>query len=266
MKAADARVLLTGASGGIGRALCATLRAHGAKVLGTGRTDAPAGLCDAWVRADITTEAGIAAVTEAAMRWRATVVVHAAGLPCFAPLAQTTDADIDSVLATNLIAPMRLTRAMLPHLLAQSEAQVVFTGSALARIGLPGFALYGASKAGLHGFAESLRRELADTSVRVKTLAPRSTRTAFNDPSVEAFNRATGTASDPPERVAQALIALLEGRRAECFIGFPEKLAVRLNGLLGGLMDGAFSRHRRALRQASPSSARPAEVVRAALR
>lgn len=264
MKAAQARVLLTGASGGIGRVLCATLRAHGAKVLGTGRTDAPAGLCDAWVRADITTEAGIAAVTEATIRWRATVVVHAAGLPCFAPLAQTTD--IDSVLATNLIAPMRLTRALLPHLLAQSEAQVVFIGSALARIGLPGFALYGASKAGLHGFAESLRRELADTSVRVKTLAPRSTRTAFNDPSVAAFNQSTGTASDPPERVAQALIALLEGRRAERFIGFPEKFAVRLNGLLGGLMDGAFSRHRRALRQAGPGSAHPAEVVRAALR
>ena len=71
---------------------------------------------------------------------------------------------MQAVLQANLLAPMLLTQALLPHLLRQPRAQVVFVGSALGRIGLPGFSVYGASKAGLHGFAEALRRELADTA------------------------------------------------------------------------------------------------------
>jgi short-subunit dehydrogenase len=142
---------------------------------------------------------------------------------------------------------MLLTRALLPHLLAQPRAQVVCVGSALGRIGLPGFSAYSASKFGLRGFAEALRRELADSSVRVQYLGPRSTRTAFNDAGVEAYNRATGTAMDTPERVARALVELLRSERPERFLGYPETLAVRLNGLVGPWLDGAFARHRRSL-------------------
>jgi short-subunit dehydrogenase len=152
------------------------------------------------------------------------------------------------VLQANLLAPMLLTQALLPQLQRLPKAQVIFVGSATGRIGLPGFSVYGASKAGLHGFAEALRRELADTPVKVQVLGPRSTRTAFNDAGVEAYNRATGTAMDSPETVAAALLRLLESDAAERFIGFPERLAVRVNGLLGPWLDGAFARHRRSLR------------------
>ena len=113
---------------------------------------------------------------------------------------------MQAVLQANLLAPMLLTQALLPHLRGQPRAQVVFVGSALGRIGLPGFSVYGASKSGLHGFAEALRRELAGTPVRVQILAPRSTRTDFNGPAVDAYNRATGTAMDRPEVVAEALL------------------------------------------------------------
>ena len=113
----------------------------------------------------------------------------------------------------------------------------------------------GASKAGLHGFAEALRRELADGPVRVQILGPRSTRTGFNGSAVEAYNRATGTAMDAPEAVAAALLKLIESEAAERFIGFPERLAVRLNSLLGGLLDGSFTKHRRCL--PTPAQAQP---------
>jgi short-subunit dehydrogenase len=154
---------------------------------------------------------------------------------------------MQDVLQANLLAPMRLTQALLPQLLKQPRAQVVFVGSALGRIGLPGFSVYGASKAGLHGFAEALRRELGDTPVRVQILGPRSTRTGFNDAAVEAYNRATSTSMDSPEAVAGALLALIENESAETFLGFPERFAVRLNGLLGALLDSSFSKHRRCL-------------------
>jgi short-subunit dehydrogenase len=158
---------------------------------------------------------------------------------------------MEQVLQANLLAPMRLAQALLPQLLRQPRAQMVFVGSALGRIGLPGFSVYGASKAGLHGFAEALRRELADTPVQVQILGPRSTRTDFNGAAVEAYNQATGTAMDTPEAVAAALLRLIETEAAERFLGFPERLAVRLNGVLGVLLDGSFARHRRSVAAAS---------------
>jgi short-subunit dehydrogenase len=246
MKAATARVLLTGASGGIGQAMARALRNAGAQVMGVGRGErGPAGM--AWHRADLNEPCGVASVARAAGGWRANVVVHASGVPGFGPLASISPLQMEQVLQANLLAPMLLTQALLPQLLRLPRAQMVFVGSALGRIGLPGFSVYGASKAGLHGFAEALRRELADTPVRVQILGPRSTRTGFNGAAVEAYNEATGTAMDTPEIVAAALLALIESEAAESFVGFPERLGVRLNGLLGARLDGSFAKHRRSL-------------------
>lgn len=259
MKLADARVLLTGASGGIGRAAGAALQQAGAAVLGVGRAPAGSGH-QAWLQADLTRPEGIAAVAAAAARWQANVVVLAAGVPAFGPLAEQSPAALRAAVETNLVAPMLLAQALLPQLLAQERAQLVFVGSALGRIGLPGFSVYGASKGGLHVFAEALRRELAGGPVIVQTLGPRSTRTAFNGSAVDRYNTATGTAMDPPQRVADALVALIRSEQAERFIGYPERLAVRLNGALGAGMDGAFTRHRRSLAAATlqPASKGPA--------
>lgn len=259
MKAAQARVLLTGARGGIGQAMAAALLRSGAAVTGVGRgAHGPAigGVALPWVQADLTTPQGVASVAAAAAAWRANVVVQAAGVPAFGALATLPVAQLQASLQANLLAPMLLTQALLPHLLGQPQARLVFVGSALGRIGVPGFSVYGAGKAGLHGFAEALRRELAGTPVRVQTLAPRATRTSFNSPGVEAFNRATGTVSDSPEAVAAALLALIESGAAERYVGLPERLSVRLNGVLGGLLDGSFARHRQHLR-AQPRPAEP---------
>jgi short-subunit dehydrogenase len=257
MRAGQARVLLTGASGGIGSAMHALLQDAGAAVLGVGRGVGQAG--QPWVRADLATPAGVAAVASAAAAWRPNVVVHAAGVAAFGALAALPPERMAAVLQTNLLAPMLLTQALLPQLLALPHAQLVFVGSALGRIGLPGFSVYGASKAGLHGFAEALRRELAGGPVKVQILAPRSTRTSFNDGVVEAYNRATGTAMDTPQTVAAALLALIESGAAERFVGFPERLAVRLNGLLGAHLDGSFAKHRRCMD--SLPSAQPEGVM-----
>jgi short-subunit dehydrogenase len=251
MKPADARVLLTGASGGIGLAATLALQQAGAQVMGVGRSAAGPPALQHWVQADLSRPEGIAAVATAAARWQANVVVMAAGVPAFGALADQAPAEMRAVLETNLLAPMLLTHALLPQLLALPKAQLVFVGSAVGRIGLPGFSVYGASKGGLHLFAEALRRELADTPLRVQTLGPRSTRTAFNRAAVGRYNDATGTAMDTPEAVAAALVALIEGEQAERFIGYPERLAVRLNGALGPLMDRGFTRHRRSLAAAT---------------
>src|SRR5690606_24324400 len=138
MRAADARVLLTGASGGIGRPIALALREAGASVMGVGRAaDSPLPAGTSWVRADLTTVDGLAAVAGAAAGWRANVVVHAAGAPAFGPLADTPPAQMQAVLQANLLAPMLLTQALLPQLQRMPKAQVGIVGSSPGRSGLP---------------------------------------------------------------------------------------------------------------------------------
>lgn len=261
MKASEARVLLTGATGGIGQAAATALVQAGASVMLVGRS--PARLATQaralarecavprprveWYAADLIQVASLAGLGEVAAGWGCNVLVHNAGVPGFGRLEALDANAMAQVLHLNLFVPMLLTQTLLPHLCSLPQAQVICVGSVLGRLGLPGFSVYSASKFGLRGFAEALRRELGDTKVSVKYLGPRSTRTAFNSGAVQHYNEATATAMDAPEVAARALVQLLEGGAPERFLGFPEKLAVRLNGLAPGLLDGAFDKHRRSL-------------------
>jgi len=261
MKSADARILFTGAAGGIGQAACQLLIRSGASLLMVGRSPAKLSALarslppaegrvenrTRWHACDLTSAQAIDGLVAAARDWRCNVVVHGAGLPAFGRLESIAPEDMQRAIASNLLAPMMLTRGLLPYLRSLEKAQVMFIGSALGRIGLPGYSVYSATKFGLRGFAESLRRELGDTAVRVQYLGPRSTRTPFNEPAVEAYNRATGTAMDGVEVVARALLSALEDESSERFLGLPESLAVRINGAAPGLLDGAFAKHRAAL-------------------
>jgi short-subunit dehydrogenase len=250
-------VVLTGATGGIGSAIARELVVRGARVLLVARADgalaalartlAPAEdgrkQVDA-LAADVTSAAGRIAIRDAAIARGANALVNAAGLPCFGPLETLDDAAIEAALRTNLLAPMLLVRTLLQHLTRQPQARILSIGSALGRIGLPGFAAYSAGKFGLRGFSEALRRELADTPVRVQYLGPRTTRTAFEHSRVEAQNRASSAHVDTPERVAKVALRMLLAGTAERFLGFPEAPAGRVNGAFPRLLDGAFERRR----------------------
>jgi len=260
MRPTDARVLLTGATGGIGQATARALLQAGAALLLVGRSaerleQQAHQLVQAgstanrvrWTQADINRADDRALLAREAQRLDCNVVIHNAGVPAFGRLGALDPGAIDHVLQTNLLAPMLLTQALLPRLQGLPAAQLVFVGSVLGSIGLPGFSVYSASKFGLHGFAQALRRELQGSGVQVQYIGPRSTDTGFNDPAVRHYNQATGTAQDTPETVAGEILRLLQDGAAERFLGFPEKLAVRLNGLVPQWLDGSFRRHRESL-------------------
>lgn len=271
MKITNCRVLLTGATGGIGMEMANALVGAGASVMLVGRSPSRLGTqfrdllarhhvpfeTLAWHAVDLAKDGAPAELADVAADWGCNVVVHNAGLPAFGRIESVDPATMAKVLHLNLLVPMLLTQSLLPHMRRQAQAHVVCVGSALGRIGLPGFSVYCASKFGLRGFAESLRRELGGGSLHVQYLGPRSTRTAFNDSDVERFNQATKTSMDTPSVVARALLDLLDSEAAESFIGFPEKLAVRVNGAIPSLLDGSFARHRDAL----PATAPPAHRI-----
>lgn len=234
------RAVLTGASGGIGAAMAAALAPHCESLVVVGRDGNRLPRGHVAVAADLTTPAGRDAVARAANG--ANLLVNNAGVSEFVAFAAQDDAAMERILATNALAPMQLTRRLLPALLAQPAAVIVNVGSIMGYLGYPGCAAYCASKFALRGFSEALRRELADTRVRVCYLAPRTTRTAMNGRALDALNAELGNACDAPELVASELMTFLRRPKSERLIGMPESLFARINQLAPGLVDRALRR------------------------
>ena len=226
MQLPDCRVVLTGASGGIGLALAEQLCAAGAQVLAVSRQ--PEALADLLKRypqqlhqvaADLRSAAGRHAVLEAARHLGGVnLLLNAAGVNRFALLEQIDDEQIEEMLALNVVATLQLTRTMLPILRSQPHALVVNVGSTYGSIGYPGYAVYCASKFALRGFSEALRRELADTEVNVLYVAPRATRTSMNSSAAMALNAALKANVDEPESVAREVMRALL-KEADCSAG-----------------------------------------------
>ena len=244
MQLSTARVLLTGATGGLGQALAQQLVAHGATVLLAGRNaekletlktrfGSAVSLC----AADLTQTQGVLDLTQAAQAFKVNVLINNAGVSAFGLLQDQDWATIEHLMQTNLLAPMRLTHALLPHLTSQASASIVNVGSAFGSLPFAGFAAYSSAKAGLRGFSQSLRRELANSPVHVLHIAPRAINTPLNSPAVNALNRALGNASDSPETVAAHILKALTHKRRELHIGYPESLFAWLNGVAPGLID-----------------------------
>ena len=245
MQLRDARVVLTGASGGIGMAITEALCAAGAQVLAVARHEQaltplleryPNSLC--WVAADLTFLSDRRKVLTAAEAIGGiNLLINAAGVNHFAMLEQLDDSDINAMLAVNISAPMCLTKLLLPLLKRADSAMVVNVGSTYGSIGYPGYASYCATKFALRGFSEALRRELADTRVNVLYVAPRATRTSMNSAAAQALNDALKANVDDPQTVASAVIHAIAGDRRDLYLGWPERFFVRLNNLLPHLVD-----------------------------
>jgi len=259
MRLAEARVVLTGASGGIGMAIAEALCSHGAEVLAVSRHQEPLSSLQMkypyllqWVKADLTTHEGRQHVLMTAQAKQGiNMLINAAGTNHFAMLEQLPDREIDSMLSINLHAPIQLTAIMLPMLRQVTSAMVVNVGSTYGSIGYAGYATYCASKFALRGFSEALRRELADTRVGVLYVAPRATKTSMNSPAARALNTALKSSEDDPQQVAAAVIHAIASNQRELYLGWPERFFVRLNSLLPMVVDRGLRKHLPLIRRLS---------------
>ncbi|HEX6570949.1 MAG TPA: SDR family oxidoreductase [Steroidobacteraceae bacterium] len=252
MNGSQIRAVVTGATGGIGRELAAELQRRGAAVTLVARdTEVLQQLVSSlggrserltYCAADVASASGRHEVAEVAVSGACNVLVNNAGLGEFAFVDDQTDVALERLFAVNALAPMQLVRALLPHLRSRPEAAVLNVGSVFGSLAYPGFAAYSASKFALRGFTEALRRELADTRVRVHYLAPRATRTTMNASAVERMNAELGVAMDLPGLVARAACDMLERGRVEAVLGWPERMFVHINALLPRLVDGSLRR------------------------
>jgi short-subunit dehydrogenase len=240
-------VILTGAAGGIGSLIATRLCSAGAIVTGVDRVESPA--CDKSIIADLSTEAGLADLSAKLATRHVDMLVNVAGLQYFGPFEQQAAENIWLGYAVNLIAPATLIRAVLPQMHARGTGQIVNIGSMLGAIKYPFFASYSSSKAGLQGLSEGLRRELHGSGITMTYIAPRAARTAFNSAKVMRFMELTKMQTDEPDLVADRIVASIIARKAETYIGFRERMFMRLNALFPGLIDAGLAKQTAKARQ-----------------
>jgi short-subunit dehydrogenase len=242
--------VLTGATGGIGRALARVLAGNGVRLILAGRDAAalatladslPAQSVIEQVPGDLTDPAAREALTRRAKQHSSDTLVNLCGMNELSLFEAQSPESITSMLAANLHTPMEMTRLLLPTLKLRQQALIVNVGSVFGQIGHPGYATYCATKFGLRGFSEALRRELSDTAVSVVHVEPRATRTGMNHGAGEALNRALGNRVDAPETVAGRIAQAMARSTPTTVIGLPERIYTRINAFLPSIIDRSMA-------------------------
>jgi len=243
------RILITGAGGGIGVALCTELAAEGPRLCLLDRRQESV---DPVIReVQDTAEATMAlscditrgdhrqaALREIEKAWGGVdILINLAGVMDFAPFHEEDPAMIQRIMQVNVEAPMQLARAVLPHMIEQGRGRIVNMGSMFGSIAFPCFAAYSASKFALRGFSQALRRELANTGVGVTYISPRAVRTAFNPPVVHHMADQGLMRMDDPAWVARRVVEAIKRGKQEVYLGFPESLFARINAVLPNVVD-----------------------------
>jgi 2-hydroxycyclohexanecarboxyl-CoA dehydrogenase len=222
-------VIITGAASGIGKATAFAAGRAGARVI-IGDIDEAKGAaaaaegsasgfgCD-YLKLDLTTPASVDSFATAAQRLAPgiDVLVNAAGWDRIQPFLENPSEMWDTVVAINLMGPIRLTRAILRSMVERGAGKIVNVSSDAGRVGSMGETVYAAAKGGVIAFTKSLAREMARYKINVNCVCPGPTDTPLfhqqPDKMKEALTRAIPFKRiGKPEEVAEAILFFASAR------------------------------------------------------
>jgi len=245
MDISGSKILVTGATGGLGQAIAAALGDRGAKLVLTGRrTEVLMPLAAPYgaevIGVDLADPRAVARLAEECGSVDA--VVANAGLPGSGRLESYAVEEIDRLLDVNLRAPIMLAHALAPAMVARGRGAFVFMSSLSGKSAAPGTALYSATKYGLRGFALSLRADLHGSGVGVSVVNPGFIRDAgmFAESGAEL---PAGVGTKTPADVAAAVVRALEKNPAELDVApLPLRAGAALSGLAPGFAEAITRR------------------------
>lgn len=212
-------ILVAGASRGIGLAVAKHLLSQSERLLAVSRTAAPSG---EWIQADLSNLAGVETVSnaigddclDALLYMGGTWETHA--FTSQYRFEDCSDADIVKVIAVNLLAPMRLVKALLPALRRSDNPKIIFMGALSGRDNFPGREVANsASKFGLRGVVHSLREELRAQKISVTVINPGNVGTPEVLADLAADNLLSGEAI-PLTDLLSIIDCILSLSRATC--------------------------------------------------
>lgn len=238
---AEPVAIVAGASGGIGAATVRALLAGGYSVVAGALPDAlleslaeelaPFGERAFVVPADVTRRDEVdALVARALVRFgRVDVLANCAGIGSSPSFCASDDAELERVVAVNLLGAARLMHAVLPIMKAQRRGSIVTVGSVAGEAGVMG--IYSASKFGLRGLCDTVRREVRSHGIGVSLIQPGFVATPMN----AAMKNLPG-----PEIVADAILAAIERPRRKRIVPAGYRLPVFLVKAFPGVTDLVF--------------------------
>ena len=228
----ESTILLSGASGGLGTAVGAALIERGAQLTLAGRSAdrlAASGLPGPQVTGDLADpDTGRQAVAAHLDRYgRLDGIVNAAGEVAFGPLRDIDDATLDRLVASNLLGPLRLLRAALPHL---DGGFVVNLSAVVAEEPPAGMAAYAATQAGLTAADTALRRELRRERIDVIDVRPPHTETGLAERPIAGDTPPLPEGLDPAFVAERIVQAVEQGEREVAAAGFAPELTTGPGG------------------------------------
>lgn len=244
MKVSGSRILLTGASGGVGQVIARELHAGGAQLVLSGRRpEVLTPLADALgatvVKADMAVAEDVSRL--AAESADCDILVVNAALPGSGHLLELTQAQIDAILEVNLRAPIALMRELAPHMVARGCGHIVLVSSLSGKAAAPSSSIYSAAKFGLRGFAHGAREDLRSAGVGVSVVLPGFIRDAgmFADSGAKL---PPGVGTSSPQEVARAIVSAIERNRIEVTVA---PLPMRLGADIASVAPGLSARFQR---------------------
>lgn len=257
MELSGRSILLTGASGGIGRATAELLAREGAHVTLVARSAEPLqslrstlesrGGSVLTVAGDVRlAKDGERAVAEAVRRFGGLdAIVNNAGIGYLASLEEASDSIVADLLETNVLGTIRMTKAAYPALRSSRHGPVIVNVASFAgKVGVPYYSFYNASKFALVGLTEAWRRELGPNGIRVALVLPAAVETEF----LARLDRGRALGRGPagtvlrPEEVARAIVGALRRPRPEIYVPRRNRWIGLLNVMTPGLADRIVNR------------------------
>jgi short-subunit dehydrogenase len=256
---AGARVILTGASSGIGHALALRLAERGARLVLASRSEQRiAELADAIRGRGGNAVAVPTDVTDSAQRTRLVeqaltalggidILINNAGVGALGFFEDATEERLRRIMEVNFFGATELTRLALPHLRGGRDPMIVNVASVLGRRAIPTSVEYCASKFAIVGWSEGLRAELARHGIHVLLVCPGGIETEFSANLLERQTKALGQGRRrmSADRCARIIVAAMRRRKNEVVITAEAKLVVWFNCLAPRLLDWALARYAR---------------------
>ncbi|SFC62193.1 SDR family oxidoreductase [Pseudoalteromonas denitrificans] len=229
-------IAITGGAGGIGSLLSQQFSQRGAKVIVIDRVES-IDFEAKFVTGDLSSTDGVKNIVHELKNDDIDILVNLAGLQYFGPMEQESMDHTALLYFVNLVAPVLLTQALLPKMKQKKSGQIVNIGSTFGSINFAHFVTYSSSKSGVKGFSEALRREVKSDGIDVTYIAPRAVKTPLNTSKVLEFAKMVNMNMDEPQWVVDQILKAIVNKQKETYLGFPEKLFVRINSLFPRLVD-----------------------------